>query len=87
MATGLIRQNSVFAVEPEVTEGTFVAPSASTSYFQTLEGESLKPSREIIERALITASPGKETPRMGMKSVAVNVPVEMRGSGDRKSVV
>jgi len=81
MATGLILANSIFGVEQEVTEGTYVAPSATTSYFQALEGVSLKPSRDVIDRGLVTSSPGKETPRMGMKSVAVQVPVELRASG------
>lgn len=81
MATGLIRQNSIFGIEEESTEGTYVAPSAATSYIQVLDGESFKPAREIIERGLITASPGKETPRMGMKSCQANIPVEFRASG------
>lgn len=81
MAIGLVRANSVFGVEEEVTEGTYVVPSAATKYVQLLEGFDMKPSREVIDRGLITASPGKETPRLGIKSVAGSWPVEYRGAG------
>jgi hypothetical protein len=81
MATGLIKANSIFGLEVESTEGTYVAPSAATSYVQLLEGFEFKPSREVIDRGLITASPGRETPRLGMKSVTAQMPVEMRASG------
>lgn len=81
MSTGLVKQNSVFGVEEETTEGTYRAPQATTSFIQVLDGESFKPSREVIDRGLITASPGKETPRMGMKSCTAQIPVELRASG------
>lgn len=81
MSTGLVRANSIVGLEAEVTEGTYVAPSGTGSYLRTLEGLSLKPSRELVERNLLTASPGKETPRMGIKSVAGQVPVEFRAGG------
>ena len=81
MATGILKPNSIVAVEVESTEGTYIAPQATTSYIQVLNGFGIKPSREVIDRGLITASPGKETPRMGMKSVTAQVPTEMRASG------
>lgn len=81
MSIGLIKKNSIFAVEEEVTEGSYRAPQGTTSYFQVLEGFSMKPSREVIDRGLITGSPGKETPRLGIKSVVATMPVEMRASG------
>ena len=81
MSTGLVRANSIFGLEVESTEGTLVPPSAATSYLQLLEGWDMKPKIEVVDRGLVTASPGKETPRLGMKSVTASAPVEMRASG------
>lgn len=81
MATGLIKGNTIVGLIEESTEGTYVAPSGATKYLQVLEGIDLSPAREIVDRNLLTASPGKETPRMGMKSVSAVVPVEFKSSG------
>jgi len=82
MATPIIRKNSIIGVEIESTEGTYVAPSAATSYVQPLaDGFELIPARELIDRGLLNASPGKESPRLGTKSVTAALPVEFRGSG------
>lgn len=82
MAIGLIKQNTIIGIESESTEGTYVAPSAATSYLTPLsDGFELTPSREIIDRNLLNASPGKETPRLGIKSVTASLPVEFRASG------
>jgi len=82
MATGLIKKNSVIGIEEEVTEGTYLAPTAATSYMQPLEdGFSIAPARELLDRAILNASPGKPTPRLGIKSVTAELPVEYRASG------
>jgi hypothetical protein len=81
MATGVIKNNTLLGIEEEVTEGTFVAPTADTSYTQTLDGLDFTPAREVIDRNLLDASIGKETPRMGIKSVTGTIPVEWRASG------
>ena len=82
MAIGLIKGNTTVGLEKESTEGTYVAPSAATSYVRPLEdGLEIVPAREVVERALLNASPGAETPRMGKKSVSAAMQVEARGSG------
>ena len=82
MAIGLIKQNTIIGIESESTEGTYVAPSASTSYITPLsDGFESSPAREVIDRGLLNASPGKETPRLGIKSVSSALPVEFRASG------
>jgi hypothetical protein len=82
MATGILRNTTIIGVETEVTEGTYVAPSAATSYVQPLaDGFELTPSKELIERNILTSSIGQVTPRTGIKSVAGSLPVEFRGSG------
>ena len=76
MAYGLIKGNTIIGIEAEVTEGTFVAPSAATSYLQPLsDGFELKPSREQLDRTILTASPGMPNPKMGIKSVSASLPV------------
>ena len=82
MTIGLIKGNTVLGMEEESTEGTYVAPSATTSYVRPLEdGLEFTPGRELVERQLLNASPGHETPRMGEKSAAASLAVECRGSG------
>jgi hypothetical protein len=76
-----VKNNTVYAVEIEVTEGTYVAPSADTSYVQVLaDGAELTPSKELLERNIFNGSIGKSTPRTGTKSVAGSMPVEMRAA-------
>jgi hypothetical protein len=70
-------------VNVESTEGTYVAPAgASDGYIQPLQdGFEFTPSKESIQRNILTSSIGKVSPRVGMKSVAVTLPVEFRASG------
>jgi hypothetical protein len=77
-----VKDNTVYAVEIEVTEGTYVAPSAAdTSYVQVLsDGAEMTPAKELLEREIFTGSIGKVTPRVGMKSVTGALPTEMRAS-------
>lgn len=82
MAQPVIRDVSLFGVEAEVTEGTYVAPSAATSYFQPDEdGFEFTPTRELLERSVMNASVGASTPKLGMKAAAGTAKVEMRASG------
>lgn len=82
MATGITKNTSIIGVEVESTEGTYAAPSAATSYVQPLaDGFELTPAREKIDRAILTSSIGRATPRLGIKSVQASLPVEFRASG------
>ena len=82
MATGIIKQNTIIAIQSEAVEGTYEAPAAATSYIQPLEdGFDLSPAREQVERTILTTSIGAATPRLGIRSVAATLPVEFRGSG------
>lgn len=76
-----VKDNTVVAVEIEVTEGTYVAPSAATSYVQTLsDGFELTPAKETLERNILNGSIGKTTPLTGTRSVSGSMPVEMRAN-------
>lgn len=82
MATGLTKNTSIIGVEEETTEGTYLAPQAATSYLQPLaDGFDLTPAREKIDRAVLTNSIGRATPRLGIRSVTAALPVEFRASG------
>lgn len=82
MAIGLIKNNTVIGIEEEVTEGTYVAPSAATSYIQPLaDGWEIVPVRPNLERDILDASIGVALPRKGIKSSTGQLPVEFRASG------
>jgi hypothetical protein len=82
MATGINRNVSIIGIESESTEGTYVAPSAATSYFQPLsDGFEINGSKDLLDRGILTNSIGRATPRLGMQSCAASMPVEMRASG------
>jgi len=77
-----VKDNTVYAVEIEVTEGVYVAPTdASTSYVQTLtDGTEMTPAKELLERNVFNGSIGKTTPRTGMRSVTGALPTEFRAA-------
>lgn len=76
-----VKDNTVYAVEIESTEGTYVAPTADTSYVQTLsDGAEMNPAKELLDRDIFTGSIGKVTPRTGIRSVSGSLPVEFRSA-------
>lgn len=77
-----VKDNTVWAVEVESTEGTYVAPtSATTSYIQVLsDGAEMNPSKELLERDVSNGSIGKTTPRTGQRTVAGSLPTEFRAA-------
>lgn len=82
MATGVLKELSLIAVEEESTEGTYVAPQAATSYIQAVnDGTALQTAREILERPVMGSYPGRPTPLMGVKQGTGNIVTEFRASG------
>lgn len=76
-----VKDNTKVGVEIEVTEGTYVAPAAATSFVQTLsDGFELTPAKELLERAIFNGSIGKTTPRTGTRTVSGSIPVECRAA-------
>lgn len=70
------------AIEEEVTAGTYVAPSAATSYVQPLEDfVGFTPTKELIERNILRPQLGQITPRTGLKRAEAGLAVEFRASG------
>ncbi len=77
-----VKDNTSFAVEIESTEGVYAPPVASTSYVQVLkDGSEMTRSQETLERNIFTGSIGKTQSRLGTRSVAGSMPVELR-AGD-----
>lgn len=80
MAIG-VKDNTTYAVEIEDTENTYKAPTAATSYVQTLaDGAEMTPAKELLERDIFNGSIGKTTPRTGIRTVTGSLPVEMRAA-------
>lgn len=77
-----VKNNTVYAVEVESTEGTYVAPTAAdSSYVQVLsDGAELTPAKETLERNIFNGSIGMSTPRVGQRTVTGAMPVEMRAA-------
>lgn len=76
-----VKDNTVYAVEIEDTEGVYKAPTADTSYVQTLsDGAEIVPAKETLDREIFNGSIGKTTPRTGLKTVSGALPVEMRAN-------
>lgn len=76
-----VKDNTVYAVEIESTEGTYVAPTSATSYVQTLaDGAEMSPAKELLERNIFNGSIGKSTPRTGIQSITGALPVEFRAA-------
>jgi len=74
-----VKDNTSFAVEIEVTEGTYVAPASADSYVQVLkDGSEMTRSQELLQREIFTGSIGKTQSRLGTRSVSGAMPVELR---------
>ena len=76
-----VKDNTSFAVEIEDTEGTYKAPSAGSSFVQTLkDGAEMTRSQELLQREIFTGSIGKTQSRLGTRSVSGSMPVELRAN-------
>ena len=81
MAIGIITNESTVALVAEVTEGTYVAPSAGTDYVEVLsEGLELNKSREELTRDTLGGSVENEASRVGIAEVTGAIPVEYKAS-------
>lgn len=77
----VILKKAKVALEPEVSEGTLVLPSAAGSFIAITEdsvNDLIKPSKEMLERANITANIDSDVSRSGMKSVSGSIKAEFK---------
>lgn len=76
-----VSRNTSYAVEIEDTEGTYKAPTASTSFVQVLDsGADIAPVKQLLARKVFTASIGETAPRTGEFQVTASMPVEARAN-------
>lgn len=77
-----ILNNVKVAIKPEVTEGTFVVPTAGSDFIQVLaSGASMDASKELLERDLLGGGLSKASPRTGLWSVSGSINVEAKANG------
>lgn len=81
MAIGLVKEYTRIGIAEEITEGTYVAPVAATSFVQPLDGFSITPTKEEKTRNILTSGLAAARSRVGQKSVEATISVEMRASG------
>lgn len=76
------KNTTIIGLKEEASEGVYLAPAAATDYIQPLaDGFEISPTKELVERTVLTSSIGKVSPRVGTKSVSATLPVEFRASG------
>lgn len=74
-----IKKNTKVAIVEETTEGTEKAYTSGAAFLAVLaDGVSLEPSRDLLDRNILNSSIGRSTPRNGMRSVSVTIPVEAK---------
>ena len=81
MANALQTRNSALAVLKEVTEGTPVAPSASSDYVALQDDFTMSPDFDILENAELRASIGVSKPILGAENPTASFSHYLRSSG------
>ena len=74
-------RNSALAVMKEVTEGTPVAPSASSDYVALQDDFSMSPSFNVLANAELKASIGTAKPILGSENPTASFSHYLRSSG------
>lgn len=77
----ITKKNTKLFIVEEAEEGTYDPASASSEAIQSLsDGFELIPSKETLERSILSGSIGFATPRTGKKSVTASIPCEFRAA-------
>lgn len=81
MGIGVIKNESSLFIVKEVTEGVYVAPTlASQALEVTTDFNGFSYEKEQIERSNLTSTIEKVASRVGMASVAGEIPVELKAN-------
>lgn len=81
MTIGVVLNESSVAVVEEVTEGTYVAPTAATDYIEVLNGGAeLNKTREELTRDILSGTVETEASRVGIAEVTGTLNVEYKAS-------
>jgi len=82
MTIGISKDLTVIGLEEEVTEGTYIAPQAATSYVQPLDGGySVNGSKETKSRSILSGTFGQARARVGIKNAEFQLNLEAKASG------
>lgn len=75
----LVKGESSVFIEKELTEGTYVAPTASLSAIEVEEDFSgFSYTRDVIERNVLSSTIEAEKPRNGLPNVEGSIPTELK---------
>jgi hypothetical protein len=86
MGIGLVRDEGSVFIEKEITEGEYVAESASSSAVEVLsDGLEFTPTKELLERNNRTSTVEQVPSRVGQKSMSGTIPVEFRSGSSEGS--
>lgn len=73
------KKSQAWAIKKEVTEGTYVAPTASSDFIQVMvDAGELSKSKEVVDRNVYTGTIGKVAPRTSTSSAAGSIGVEAK---------
>lgn len=81
MTIGVLKTKTLVALTKEVTEGVAVPPTLGSDFLQVLEGITLDPAKEQVEREVLTPEKGKIKSRTSIKSASGSLPIEWKSSG------
>jgi hypothetical protein len=81
----MVKGNQKLAITKEVTEGLYVAPSASTDFLEVQEGIELKTAIETLDLKVIGLGLSKKAPRQGLKSVSGSISSYMKAGSASNS--
>lgn len=74
-----IKKNTTVFIEPEVTQGLYVAPTGTGSGIMVLaDGFELNPSAEMLDRNVFVSTIDNPDSKVGIKAASGTIPVELR---------
>lgn len=81
MAIGVVTNESTVSLSLEVTEATYVAPTAATEYIEVMaDGLEFNKTRELLERDLLSSTVETESARVGLTDATGSLSVEFKAS-------
>lgn len=82
MAIGVVISETSVAVKEEVTTGTYVPEAAGSDFVEILaDGLEFTPTKELIDRNILTNSTEMVAARTGTRGVSGSIPVEYKSDG------
>lgn len=80
MTIGVALNESSIALKEESTEGIYTAEAAGSDFLEVLPEIEIVPSKDLIDREVLSSDVEKVAPRVGQKSVTAAIPVELKAA-------